>query len=388
MQYSSGGPSGKGTNYIYSIWNTKTIAAYHHPKVVPGTFGNEGNGVKMMTFSFPWSVDYWNVLADRFWDVGNRSYTGFFVKDEKSGVWSHLITWNIPIARVRYSSNADEFLEDWVGNGYYRQIHCRRGWKRRNDNHEWFAITKRRYSYNTGDASGRSVNKRNNWEAGIATDSSGPYYFMGAGGSIPNTGNANTTLSIPRTAKTPQENYGVGRIVKLITTISGTDLFVSWIIDSMAVPQFASKVIISDESSTVLTVTDTVPQRRADTIDISNLSPDTKKYTVTLSFIDIFDGQANPLSAPLGGSSGITHGTKIIGSRSPFLLSGSNLLLSEVAKPKIDILNVSGRTVATLSPSKSNSTINLRQLGLACGVYVAHVMSGNLFVRAVRFTAQ
>ncbi len=227
------------------------VSSYLDPKMIFQTFGGEGTGVKSITYAYPWTPGYWNVLADRAWDVGNKTYTAFFVKDGKTGVWRHLITMNIPIAHERYSVNAIDFTT-------------------------------------------RSINKKTNWEGGKASDSTGEYFFMGAGGSISSTNNAGTVLTIARTAKSPQEEYGTSRIVRVSSSINPdkSKVIIEWAIDSLSVPQFSSRISIQDGMAVVATSMDTMPQRRQDTLDISKLTLDTKKYSFTLSVTDMFDGQS------------------------------------------------------------------------------------------------
>lgn len=82
MQY----PSANGNNYIYSIWNDYTVPAWKDPVVDHVTFGGEGTGVSARTTAFQWSPDYWNVMADRAWNVGNHTYIAVVVKNGKTGV--------------------------------------------------------------------------------------------------------------------------------------------------------------------------------------------------------------------------------------------------------------------------------------------------------------
>jgi hypothetical protein len=342
IQYSSSG----GNNYIYSIWNDFVTTDYLDPKMTFQTFGGEGTGVKSMTYAYPWSPDYWNVLADRAWDVGNKTYTAFFVKDGKTGVWRHLITMNIPIAHERYAGDSYNFLEDWVGNGIFRQSHIRMGWKRRDSNKAWFPITQATYSVNTADFSNRSSNMKTNWEGGKSADASGEYFFMSAGGTIAGTNNSNTVLTIPRATKTPQEEYGKARVSKIssMLTSDNTKAIISWINDSLTVPQYAYKITISDGSTVLITSLDTIPQKRSDTLDISKLNPALKKYTVTLAITDMFDGPADPVMVDLG-SSFVGLNSKL-SPRMSSNLPRSRLYKYGMSKLQVNSINISGRYIS------------------------------------------
>ena len=73
--------------------------------------------------------------------------------------------------------------------------------------------------------------------------------------------------------------------------------------DSLECSAVRSRVTVLDgDGRTVMEVSDTLPQRRADTLNISGLSPDRRQYTVLLSVTDFFDGIAPVRSAVFGGT--------------------------------------------------------------------------------------
>jgi hypothetical protein len=415
-----GGPSGyggiqytsSGNNYIYSIWNDNVTADYLSPNMIFRTFGGEGTGYQSITYNYPWSTGYWNVLADRVWDVGDKTHSAFFVKDGKSGVWRHLITMVVPVAHMRYGSYSYNFLEDYHGNGYYRQSQIRRGWKRRDDNKSWFPITKANYSVNTADLSGRSINKSTNWAGGTSSDATGPFFFMEAGGAIPSSNNAGTTYTLARTATAPQEEYGTARVsqISALVTADNTKLIVSWTMDSLTVPQFATKISIIDSGLVVATVADTLPQRRSDTLDISNLAITAKRYTVTLAVTDMFEGKAAPVSAQFGGSITVTPVTRpgkkkprtrsaadmVEGNANPdsavsgasvtgiagrgfdsrLRISGRRLYIRGGSETTMRILTASGKDTRTMSlTGKQGQVVDLDGLKLKPGLYVASLHS-------------
>lgn len=303
MQYTA-----DGFQYRYSIWNDYAVPAWHDSGMQYSTFGGEGTGVTSWTYAYPWSADVWNVMADRAWDVGNHTMMAFLVRDGKSGVWRHLITWDVPLVHQRYGYYSYNFLEDWLGTGEnYREYHSRRGWKRNASTRAWFPMTKETFSIVASDTleNGRCRNYRNNWQGGVRTDIAGEsYWFMGVGGSISPSNNTDSSWTIARSATAPQEEYGTANVDSLYVTedVANQNLFVTWTMDSLSVPQFASRVtVLDDDGRTVLEVSDTLPQRRADTLNISGLSPDRQQYTVRLSVTDFFDGAAPVRSVAFGG---------------------------------------------------------------------------------------
>ncbi len=390
LQYTSDNTKGPH-NYLYSMWENNADTAYIDPNMHWQNFGGEGTGLQSFTNFYPWTVGYWNVMADRFWDVGTHTYSALIIKDGKSGVWHHLITIDVPATHERYSSNTYNFIEDWGGDGVYRQGHWRKGWKRRDSNKTWFPITSMTYSINSGDigSSGRSYNKRNNWEGGTASDSTGQYYFMGAGGSISNTGNNGSTLSIPRTETNPQDEYGTASVTSVeATAIAGGKLAVSWEIDSTTVPQFCYSISIDDGSGTVASKIDTVPQNRTDTLDISSLTPESQQYTLTLNVIDMFDNPAPPATTTFGNGTGIANIGKV--SAKPSVgISGSHLSISGIADPKVGIFDVAGRNIKTLDLRGSNGfSLDMKRIGLGAGMYLVRVNSASGFVGTKRFLMQ
>lgn len=292
-------------NYIYSQWNDYSTNAYNDPKTIVMTFGGEGTGVKSVNNDpqNQWEPGYWHVTADRVWDEGNNTHFAYFVRNGKTGVWRHVMTWSTPEKSLRFTSSYC-FIEDWWGLGYYREGHMRKGWNHLSAYKQWKPITTYRYSINTRDIApgGRSYNKRTNWCGGKSSDASGEYFFMGAGGSVACTNNHNTNFTIPRTETAPQEEYGVIEVSTLDAKFidNKRKLVVAWSNDSTTVPQFAYTITVSDGEEELLVVTDTVPQKRSDTLDVSSLMPEEKMYTATLDLIDMFDGNAEPQSVAFG----------------------------------------------------------------------------------------
>ncbi len=293
-------------NYIYSQWNDYSTAAYHDPATQVKTFGGEGTGVKSINNDplNQWERDYWHVTADRLWNEGDKTHFGYIIRNGKSGVWKHIMTWSTPEPNLKITGSYC-FLEDWRGDGEYRESQLRKGWNRQSSSESWVPITTYKYNINSYDIESsdrRSYNKRTNWRGGIKSDDTGEFFYMGAGGTVASTNNNNTKYTIARTETLPQEEYGVNRIADLMVLPieNSTKLAVTWESDSLTVPQFIYTITVVDGNETVVTKTDTLPEMRSDTLDISSLDLQTKSYTVTLNVVDFFDGNAIPVSKTIG----------------------------------------------------------------------------------------
>lgn len=371
MQYTA-----DGFQYRYSIWNDSAVPAWHDPRMSYTAFGNEGTGVTSWTYAYPWSTDVWNVLADRAWDVGRHTMMAFFVKDGKTGVWRHLITWDVPLAHQRYGYYSYNFLEDWSGTGEnYREYHSRRGWKRNSSSQAWFPITQENFSIVAGDTveGGRCRNYRSNWQGGTRTGSDGEsFWFMGTGGSIAPSNNTGATWTIARAATSPQEEYGVAKVDELSATMDSQrcHLFVAWTMDSLSVPQFASRVTVLDSNGKkVLEVSDTLPQRRADTLDISNLSIGKQQYTVRLSVTDILDGTAAIRETVFG-----TKAEPVaIQAKNPWLYSSGETVM-------LTLYGLDGRKLCTraAAPGSSDMSRMLKEVQGGHGILLLKDPSGSV----------
>lgn len=369
-------------NRIYSQWNDFTTADYNAPTTMISLFGGEGTGVKSINNdpNNQWKPDFWHVTADRVWSKGSNSYFGMIFKNGETGQWMHLLTWNTPEANLKFDGGGYTFLEDWRGDGAYRESQLRRGWQHNSDNQSWAPITDWTYTINSGDigVGGRSYNKRNNWRGGKASDATGEYVYYGAGGSIASTNNSGTTFKIAHTAKTPQEEYGSIALSTLSTTLlSGNRLEVRWSQDPMTVPQWAYKLSISQGSNVLLSKIDTVPQKRIDTLSLGSLNPGTTAYTLSLDVTDFFDGKAQKTanfgqgssssssstgSSSSGTSSSSQNTVPIQTHTQPTIkLSSNGLEIDQHGLYKVEILNALGQKIFQVEGSgpQSFNTNNL-----------------------------
>lgn len=294
MQWTSDSKAGP-RNYIYSQWNDNSTSAFNVPTTKVSLFGGEGTGVKSINNDpeNQWKPDFWHVTADRLWNEGNNTYFAYITRNGETGIWHHVMTWSTPESNLKFKGGGYCFLEDWSGDGKYRESNIRKGWERNSSTKVWTPITEYHYTINAADTAvgKRSANKKYNWAGGIKEDESGKYFYMGAGGTIASTNNSETDYTIDRTEKMPQEEYGTAKISVLTATpIAGGKLQVKWINDNRTVPQWAYKISVKDGATTVITKSDTIPQRRIDTLQIGSLTPTTKSYSVTLDLVDFFDG--------------------------------------------------------------------------------------------------
>ena len=111
--------------------------------------------------------------------MDDHTYYGFWVRDGKTDRWTHLVTMDVATSGAYLQGGTDSFIEDWLETGKNaRTTHLRNGWKRKPDG-EWHAFGRARYSVNSWDLTEgkRSFNFRTNWNAGVAEDAGGKFYF-------------------------------------------------------------------------------------------------------------------------------------------------------------------------------------------------------------------
>ena len=251
---SAGGYAGiqahpKGHNYIFSIWDHKTHTApikavYRGAGTKTEKFGGEGTGLKSWNFELGWETDVWYTLVARCWPVGDHTFFGYWVRSDKTDLWTHMVTMNVAAKEAYFNGGNDSFIEDWLETGNNaRTIHLRNGWKRSPDG-RWHAFGSARYSVNSWDLTEgkRSFNYRDNWNGGVGKDQSGKYYFMTSGGkgTKPTTTNP-SKHTIIRKKKTP--DYATIRIQSgKVYTSKNESLTVTWTIDPKTTPQFAYSI--------------------------------------------------------------------------------------------------------------------------------------------------
>jgi hypothetical protein len=298
-------------NFIFSIWDHKShtapIKAVHHG---PGTetkgFGGEGTGLKSWNFKLGWKTDVWYTLLTRNWPVGDHTHYAFWVQAGDSKQWTHLVTMDVAAPKARFRGSTDAFIEDWSNTGAKpRTTHLRGGWKRRLDG-TWHAFGSGRYSVNSWDLvkGKRSFNYRENWNGGAATDKTGGYYFMTAGGAKTKPTSANPSKhAIARTEKTPPFDKIQVSDVKL--SLSGEKkLTVAWKIDPTTMPQFSYQIEIYDtrdgKSRPLISKTSKMPHVRSLTLDVSSLKLSDKPYFLRFTCTDVLDRESEATMVQIG----------------------------------------------------------------------------------------
>lgn len=369
-------------NYIYSQWNDYSTCPYNDPATQVMTFGGEGTGVKSINNDAlnQWEPDIWHVTADRVWDEGDSTYFAYIVKNGKTGVWKHIITWSTPERSLRFTGSYC-FMEDWWGRGEFREGHLRKGWNRVSSSETWQPITRYRYSINTGDIApgGRSYNKRFNWYGGKSEDATGEYVYMGAGGNITCSNNNGTSFTITHSETSPQEEYGVAKIADFsaLPNAEETKLTVTWKNDNRTVPQFAYYITVSDGLTDLISISDTMPEKRSEIIDISALDLDTKSYTVTLNILDMFDGKAEPVSTTIGDDVSISKQLNSHENKLAITLSENTLMFNKsIDSPlKFSLYNMSGRMIRSAIITNQKYTMTG---SLASGTYLWKISNATM----------
>ncbi|QKX06829.1 DUF3472 domain-containing protein [Aquimarina sp. TRL1] len=230
----------KGHTFIYSIWdpsNGKTITADF---VGEGTkvenFGGEGTGLKSMNNTIGWSLNEWNTVVTRRWDVGTHSYFGFWVRRDSQNKWYHMVTMNYPVANVTFNSDTNAFLEDWLSTGSKkRRFEMKDGFKRKLDGN-WVSMNEAVYKRNDEP---RSENYTNAVDAGV---SNGVYFMQSGGNSTPSfPGTPPITLRTNTNAQPSNPAISFS-----ISTLSSSKI--TWEVPTSATPQFKYTIKINNNT--------------------------------------------------------------------------------------------------------------------------------------------
>jgi len=303
--------------HIFSIWhaldNPKDTASFPYAVylgygMTAEYFGGEGVGLKTWCLTkdpnhpLYWKPDVWYSHVVRAWDEGQHTFYGFFERDGKSGIWRHLSTIGVREKGIRIKGANDAFLEDWKDTGTKRrETNLRNNWRRENGT-TWKAAQSGYYSVNDWDleVGKRSYNFRTNWDGGVKSDSTGNFYYMVSGGvttapTSPLAYPSKTNNTYPLVVSASKPNYTAGSVSQIVTKeLAGGKLEIKWWNDSTTLPQFSYGISIQKGTgSPLVSLVDTVPHARIDTIDISALDLETNLYTLTVSMTDIFDNASS-----------------------------------------------------------------------------------------------
>jgi len=140
-----------GRNYIFSLWdprasNDPIVARYQDEDTEVENFGGEGTGLKSWNFSLGWNPDTWYTLVARTWPVNDHTYFGYWTQDQSTGIWTHLVTMDYPVADVNFVSRTSSFVEDWLYSGAnVRSAYLSNGHKRFIDG-SWIGFSEAEFS--------------------------------------------------------------------------------------------------------------------------------------------------------------------------------------------------------------------------------------------------
>ncbi|XP_046347906.2 uncharacterized protein LOC124128516 [Haliotis rufescens] len=175
-------------SYIYSIWDPHDTSLPVSTAVFTGLwtkvsfFGNEGKGIHMGNHSLGWAPNYWYTMVNRLWQDGGHTRFGFWVHNQTSKVWTHLVTFDYPVKDVTFHTTTDSFMEDFQGSGRPdRKVRFGHGYKRGTDK-TWHPLDTAHLHVNQGF---RVKDWEHNYNAGVDYG----YYFVETGENIhPTTG--------------------------------------------------------------------------------------------------------------------------------------------------------------------------------------------------------
>ncbi|MEC9091547.1 MAG: DUF3472 domain-containing protein [Planctomycetota bacterium] len=292
----------RAKNFIFSIWDHRDHkapirAVYHGPGTETQGFGGEGTGLKSWNFKLGWSTNVWYTLVSRCWPVNDHTHFGFWVKDERSQRWTHLVTMDVASKGARFQGGTDAFIEDWLNTGQHKRTsHLRNGWKRKMDQ-TWFPFQSARYSVNSWDLEKgkRSYNFRTQWDGGTQNNN---YFFMTSGdkSTQPSTTNP-STHKIKRIQKTP--NFGIPKIDSFSAKQNKDgSLELSWQLNKKSTPQFSYQVSIrssTQKKRQPILIQKTKPHGRR--MIIPSLKSGLEAPVVELVCTDLFGKPSNPAQA-------------------------------------------------------------------------------------------
>lgn len=312
LQQTPDSSHGSSHTLISSLWDPNTAGGiystlnYAAPNTYTGRFGGEGDGWQTIN-PYNWVLNRWYNLVQRCWVSNGQLYIATFINDLTSQAWFHTATLSIPNPGNYLGYANDAFLENWDGSNaawdgrYIRKAYFKDAWTLTAAG-VWNKSTSRNFSANANDSARNGI-YNNAFNAGYDTTLNA--YFMQHGGSTTPASafNGGRTLSLPA-----QSNQGTsptlttGSISSVTASYSGGKVYVNWTNDASKSPQLAATVQITNSTgAVVIAYTDTVPQRRIDTLT-STLSAGT--YTANVFFTDIFNQTSNTATTSFTVSAG------------------------------------------------------------------------------------
>ena len=285
----------EGRNFIFSLWDSKessdnVTASYTHLGTIIQPFGGEGTGLKSWNFDIGWNTDEWYSFVSRTWNDNNHTLFGFWVFNHTSSEWYHLVTMDYPVIDVKFSSNSNSFLEDWLGNGSNkREFHLKNGWKRISSDSSWMNFDKSYYERVKPDDG--AANYIDNYDGGVIED----YFFMKSGGNstFPVTNTHGTNLTISNNSEKP--DFDEVEVLSFDKNLEDEKLILNWEVSKSKLPQFSYNIEIYDDKdlgSPLFKINKIKPESRYEEVDISSLV-DGKEYFIRFYLTDILDNKSS-----------------------------------------------------------------------------------------------
>ena len=288
-----------GHKYIFSIWdpsNGQTIkAAYVGNGTIIKNFGGEGTGLQSNNPALGWNINTWYNQVTRVWQYNGHTHFGFWIQDMNTGIWSHMVTMDYPVANVYFKNNNDAFIEDWIGSGAnVRKVLYKEAWQRSTAG-AWKLQKAASFSSNSGDA-GRNGQYNEAFNAGVENGA----FFMQIGGNTTHSFPGRTTsLSIASSATVPTLTVGAISSFQAGYQSSNKTMVANWAINQTKSPQYSYRIEIYNNSqytgTPVLTSTGNVPHQRDAAVNVASLANGT--YYVKMTINDIFDQTSAPVYA-------------------------------------------------------------------------------------------
>lgn len=294
--------------HIFSIWHAIDdpkdtanfpYATYLSPGTTADHFGGEGVGLKTWNFKLKWDVDVWYSHVVRVWDVGAETHYAFFVRDGVRGEWLHFSTIAVREKGIRIKGANDAFIEDWKATGVKkREVNLRGVW-RRDLKGAWHGAQSGVYSPNGGDLQEgkRSFNYRTNWDAGVAKDETGGFYYMRSGGAetkptlpLAFPGKMRHEFSLKNDLEKP--GYAAGSIESVKLGWEAGTLSVEWEVAKKGLPQFGYEVAVYDnkacEGEALSVLNGVSPEKRVVAFNLDEMKGEV--LGVRVKMVDLFDG--------------------------------------------------------------------------------------------------
>ncbi|WP_165806673.1 DUF3472 domain-containing protein [Chitinophaga parva] len=304
LQQTPDSSHGSSHTLLASLWDPNTSGGiyssvyYAAPNTYTGRFGGEGDGWQSIN-PYNWVLNTWYTVAIRSWKAAGNLYIATFIQSSGNNQWFLTSILSEPAPSGYLGSGNDCFLENWDGSNanwdgrFKRKAFFKDCWNM-DVNGNWTKHSARTFSANAGDA-GRNGIYDLAFNSGY--DATEDAYFMEHGAGVtPSAGfNGGRTLSLPaQTNQGSAPTLTTASVSSVSASYSNGKIYVNWVTDNTKSPQLAAKVEILSGTSVVQSFTDTVPQRRADTLTTS-LAAGT--YTARVTVEDIFNGIATPVTA-------------------------------------------------------------------------------------------